>query len=210
MDTRAHIVQCAFRLFVQHSYKEVTLAQLTKAAGLSKGALYHYFDSKEHLFEAVVDTYFLSMQEKCYHGLAEAPSLHAYFYDYLTHMGTIFESFGDIFQDEPLPVLNMYQLSFDAFRYLEGVSAKAQVQQAAEHVLWQAAISRSMASGELRTDLDAAQLAKILLSLLDGVAIRLVMEQRMLDYAHELIPQFESLYALIKHPNYVATVPNNP
>lgn len=54
MDTKIYIVQCALRLFVQHSYKEVTLAQLTKAAGLSKGALYHYFDSKGHRCEELV------------------------------------------------------------------------------------------------------------------------------------------------------------
>jgi AcrR family transcriptional regulator len=211
MDTRAHIVQCAFRLFVQHSYKEVTLAQLTKAAGLSKGALYHYFDSKEHLFEAVVDKYFfLTLRENCYKDLADTPTLNAYFYGYLRNLDQVFEVFGSIFGEGPLPALNMYQLSFDAFRYLNGVSEQVQTLQLEELALWQAAVARGIASGELQADLNARQVANMLLAMLDGVAIRLVMEQRIMAYNNESILLFENFYALIKHPNYVATVPNNP
>ncbi|MDZ7606515.1 MAG: helix-turn-helix domain-containing protein [Cyclobacteriaceae bacterium] len=49
-DSRAHILTTAFQLFFKKGYKEVTMSELVKESGLSKGAFYHYFSSKEELY----------------------------------------------------------------------------------------------------------------------------------------------------------------
>ena len=49
-DNRHHILATAFKLFFQKGYKEVTMSELVKESGLSKGAFYHYFNSKEELY----------------------------------------------------------------------------------------------------------------------------------------------------------------
>lgn len=50
MESKEHILSIAFKLFFQKGYKEVTMSDLVKESGLSKGAFYHYFSSKEELY----------------------------------------------------------------------------------------------------------------------------------------------------------------
>ncbi len=56
-DTRDQILTSAFKLFFEKGYKEVTMSELVKATGLSKGAFYHYFSSKEELYNVTLDKY---------------------------------------------------------------------------------------------------------------------------------------------------------
>jgi AcrR family transcriptional regulator len=54
-DTRSHILKLALLLFLEKGYKNVSYQDLVKKIGLSKGAIYHYFASKEELLNAVFD-----------------------------------------------------------------------------------------------------------------------------------------------------------
>jgi TetR/AcrR family transcriptional regulator, cholesterol catabolism regulator len=56
--TRALLIQEGRRLFSEHAYGDTTLGQVASAAGVTKGALYHHFASKEDLLKAIQeDTY---------------------------------------------------------------------------------------------------------------------------------------------------------
>lgn len=48
------LTQAALALFVSKGYAATRLEDIARLAGVSKGALYLYFDSKEALFEAVI------------------------------------------------------------------------------------------------------------------------------------------------------------
>ncbi len=50
----AELTAAALDLFVEHGYAATRLEDVARAAGVSKGTLYLYFDSKEALFKAVV------------------------------------------------------------------------------------------------------------------------------------------------------------
>lgn len=65
-ETRDLILSTSFKLFLQKSYKDVTMRELVAKTGLSKGAFYHYFASKEELFIEVVNTFFLTTPYKLY------------------------------------------------------------------------------------------------------------------------------------------------
>src|SRR5579863_7181554 len=52
-DTRAGILKVALQLFLQKGYKNVSYQDIVKKSGLSKGAIYHYFKSKEDLLVCV-------------------------------------------------------------------------------------------------------------------------------------------------------------
>ena len=53
--TRAALLRAAGRVFAEHGFHQATLEAVAAAAGLSKGALYHYFPSKEQLFLALLE-----------------------------------------------------------------------------------------------------------------------------------------------------------
>lgn len=55
MDRRQRYLDVALELFAEHGYHGVSTDQVVAAAGGSKATLYRYFDSKEALFEAIID-----------------------------------------------------------------------------------------------------------------------------------------------------------
>lgn len=53
-ETTRALVTTARALFAKNGYPNVSLAEVVAKAGVSKGALYHYFESKDDLFRAVL------------------------------------------------------------------------------------------------------------------------------------------------------------
>src|SRR5580692_9954539 len=51
---RRQIVQGARSIFLAQGFDAASMNDIAKAAGVSKGTLYVYFDNKEQLFEAIV------------------------------------------------------------------------------------------------------------------------------------------------------------
>jgi TetR/AcrR family transcriptional regulator, transcriptional repressor for nem operon len=54
-QTRARIIAEATGLFVRKGYGSTSIADLSEAVGVTKGALYHHFENKEAIFYAVID-----------------------------------------------------------------------------------------------------------------------------------------------------------
>jgi AcrR family transcriptional regulator len=55
-STRARILAAAERLFAERGYRNVSMPMIAKASGITAGAIYKHFDSKEVLFfEAVAE-----------------------------------------------------------------------------------------------------------------------------------------------------------
>jgi len=58
--SRANILETALRLFRERGFEETTMREIASASGLSLGAAYHYFPSKE----AIVFAYYEHLQER--------------------------------------------------------------------------------------------------------------------------------------------------
>jgi AcrR family transcriptional regulator len=54
--TRAALIDVATELFATNGYEATAISAVLDAAGVSRGALYHHFESKEALFEAVLQS----------------------------------------------------------------------------------------------------------------------------------------------------------
>ena len=55
------IVSTAFQLFLQNGYKSVSLKNIMEATQLSKGAIYHHFESKHAIYLAALEKYFFEL-----------------------------------------------------------------------------------------------------------------------------------------------------
>ncbi len=53
--TRRQLLDVAARLFTEQGYDDTSIEQVLRETGVSRGSLYHHFDSKDRLFEAVVE-----------------------------------------------------------------------------------------------------------------------------------------------------------
>lgn len=51
---RQQILDAARQYFIDKGYSPTTMEDIARAAGLSKGGIYHYFQSKKQVFEALV------------------------------------------------------------------------------------------------------------------------------------------------------------
>jgi AcrR family transcriptional regulator len=56
--TRRRLVAVARELFGEHGYEDTSVEDVLAASGVARGALYHHFQSKAELFDAVAETVF--------------------------------------------------------------------------------------------------------------------------------------------------------
>jgi AcrR family transcriptional regulator len=55
--TKQKIIRCALDLFYEKGYENTTIEAMVSKAKLSKGAFFHYFNSKEDILEAIAEKY---------------------------------------------------------------------------------------------------------------------------------------------------------
>src|SRR3954468_14396637 len=54
-ERRRQLLDAGARVFTERSYEDASMAEVARAAGISKGLLYHYFPSKRDLFVATLE-----------------------------------------------------------------------------------------------------------------------------------------------------------
>ena len=63
-ETRLRLVTAARQVFVKNGYADTAMEDLTSAAGLTRGALYHHFGDKKGLLKAVAQDIEIEMDER--------------------------------------------------------------------------------------------------------------------------------------------------
>ena len=58
-ETRKKILDISFRLFSEKGYDHTTIQDIVDALGMSKGAVYHHFRSKEDILDHLYDRYYV-------------------------------------------------------------------------------------------------------------------------------------------------------
>lgn len=90
----------AFNLFLKHQYDGVSLNDIEKATGMTRGAIFYYHSSKLDLFNAVVKYYFIEKQKAQAEIPSEGISLKEYINRYVEAIGRQMEflkiSLGDL------------------------------------------------------------------------------------------------------------------
>ena len=54
-ETKAHILEAAVKQFSVHGYNKASVDSICEQAGVSKGAFYHHFQTKQDVFLALLD-----------------------------------------------------------------------------------------------------------------------------------------------------------
>lgn len=71
-STRKALIAAARPLFAERGYAGVGTEEIVRAAGVTRGALYHHFDGKSELFEAVYEQVERELAERIAAGALEA------------------------------------------------------------------------------------------------------------------------------------------
>lgn len=64
-ERKAELLDTAMRLFAEKGYDNVSVRSVAREAGVAPGLAYHYFDSKQRLFDAAIAHY----TEECSEGM---------------------------------------------------------------------------------------------------------------------------------------------
>jgi AcrR family transcriptional regulator len=71
--TRAALIAAARPLFAEHGFGGVGTEEIVRAAGVTRGALYHHFSGKEDLFRAVYEQVEIEITERIAQGALSDP-----------------------------------------------------------------------------------------------------------------------------------------
>jgi AcrR family transcriptional regulator len=71
-STRTALVAAARSLFAEHGYAGIGTEEIVRAAGVTRGALYHHFKGKRELFEAVYERIEAELAERIAAGALSA------------------------------------------------------------------------------------------------------------------------------------------
>ncbi|MFD0696543.1 TetR/AcrR family transcriptional regulator [Paenibacillus sp. GCM10027628] len=196
-DTREHILNVSFDLFLRKSFKEVTLKEIVEKTGMSKGAFYHYFVSKEQLFMVLIDkiisTLFVDYSK------FSKDSLYQFYHDYITYSNTSGSSFqpnrSDVEDDYGR---NYYLLIFDALRLYPDFQEKLFKSEQDELKAWKEIVHTARNKGEIKSPMSDEHISNLFIYSTDGVGIRNILKGRSEDSASTLLALWDSFYEELK------------
>jgi AcrR family transcriptional regulator len=198
-ETREHILQTSLHLFMQKGYKEVTMMDIVNNTGLSKGAFYHYFNSKEKVFEEVINQFFGNTLNEDLAVFA-GNSLESFYNDLLSRIKNHRKNF------EQLPVvrenkksnMNYYYLIFDAMRIIPKFKEQHKASQMNELKIWIDVVHSARENREISSDMTDEQIAKLFIYTGDGVNINKISSNDTAKIEKELKFLWDCLYNSIK------------
>jgi len=199
-DSKEYIVLIASRLFLQKSYKEVTMKELVEKTGMSKGAFYHYFKSKEEIFFESLK-FFHNALERDFGSYSQI-SLKKFYNDYLNETIHMTRKYFKNFENESsecVITINHFSLVFDALRQFPEYKRKIEEVYKSELSFWIQIIKTARSNGEIKTSVSDVKTAEMFIYLSDGLGINMIMQGAALeDMVKQLKNQWDTLYDQIK------------
>lgn len=192
-DAKEHIIKVACKLFLQKSFKEVTMKELVRSTGLSKGAFYHYFESKEKLFFAVLEYFFTTIMVHAYENYSKE-SFYRFYHDYANEIKSYSKEYLKIFigeEEETEFNMNYFTLAFDALKLFPEFRARMVEEQNKELNIWTDVIGEARKKGEIRSAMSDEEIAQLFIYSSDGVAMHMVMAGTKIE---EMVTPFMNLW----------------
>ncbi len=165
-DQRRRILDAAIACFARGGFHATGMQAICAEAGMSPGALYRYFPSKEAIIEAIVER-----------DRADIPALLSPLLDAEDVVGALLESarrfmVGNL-RPESLPMFP--ELYAEAIRNPAVRALMMRCDGEGGEVIVRAA-ERGMALGQIDPELDAREAVRSLMAMTDGVLMRILLE----------------------------------
>ncbi|MCF8298826.1 MAG: TetR/AcrR family transcriptional regulator [Saprospiraceae bacterium] len=198
METKDKILQVAFNLFLKKGYKDVSLKQIVEAVDLTKGAFYHYFSGKEELFTQVVEMYLLEGGDKIYDEIA-TDNLKQFLTSYIERLAIFIDKIQkEIYSETAKIEVSYFYLAFDALRLIPGFDKKMSKMHEKERDKWAEVMCNAKANNEISTNISDIQLARMFISVNDGLGMHSVLEGNFNQFFGEVFNMWNAMYNLIK------------
>jgi AcrR family transcriptional regulator len=190
-DTREYIITTSLKLFLKKNFKEVTMKEIVNATGLSKGAFYHYFESKEKVFEEVVKHFYSHFLISDYSNFPKT-SLKTFYEHYIKVLNSP-DEFDNVDIDK-----NILIFLSEASKKIPDFSEIYAVQRGKERRAWTEIIETAKKNKEITTAIPSEDLAIMFLLLSDATVLDTVTQKQGHDALKDIEKYWEHLYSLLK------------
>lgn len=172
--------------------------EIVNATGLSKGAFYHYFESKEQLFAEVIDTFYFKNMVIDYSKLSNE-SLWAFYHEYAKEVARLLKAFKMLMDSKDEEVnINYFMMMFDALKLFPDFRNKLKEMQQKELDAWTAIVKNSREKGEFSSPMSDEQLARMFIYSNDGIGLYLFMNGNYDAAENEIIKMWDNFYKEVK------------
>ncbi len=194
MTTKERIIEEAFKLFLNHNFEKVSINDLEKAVGKTRGAIFYFFKNKEEIFNEVIDVYIIKTQNPTdKFNFDNNISLEQFICHYINGINAIMSKMLS------LSVVNIFKGYFSLYLQASRIYpnfAEIMTQNSVEELnLWEKVISRAVQTKEIK-EVNTRQYATIFRSCFLGLAF-----DRCLSYGlntDELLAIYQDIYDRIK------------
>lgn len=195
-NTKEHILNITFKLFLQKSFKEVTLKEIVEETGLSKGAFYHYFTSKEQLFLELVNNVLSSVLDVPYDQFSRE-SLYHFYIDYINYYVENLKQ-NNISGEGSDPSFNYISLIFDALKLFPDFQERLQESKEVQLNSWKNIIHAAREKGEIDSSMSDEQIANMFINSSSGVEMHSIFRGSSEDIGKTLLSLWDSFYQELK------------
>ncbi len=193
-DSKEHILKTSLILFLQKSYRDVTMKEIVEKSGLSKGAVYHYFKNKESLFNEIV-TLFISMGKVDYASFSQV-SLKSFYRQYVDYLDNAFFSISQQLSgsNDISFNFNFFLIMFEAVsRFPDFLNMELEIHKN-DMLAWEKIIGIARSMGEIRSNSSDEEIANLFLFCTDGVFLRFVNNDKPRSFRDFLMNTFDTIY----------------
>jgi AcrR family transcriptional regulator len=191
-DTKDFIIKTASMLFLQKGYKGVSMTDLVKKSGLTKGAFYYYFASKEILFKAVLETFITHVSTP--NDKDSDKTLYQFYHDEAERIAQAMSP-PDLGDQETR--FNFFSLFFEASNVFPDIRDMIQDLLQRQKDSWTKIVKRAKKTGEIKTPMKEDHIAEMFVSSSDGVGMYYVL-LRQNEFKKALMGLWNSFYEGLK------------
>jgi AcrR family transcriptional regulator len=192
-DTKQSIIDQAYKLFLNHSYEAVSISDISKSVGMTKGALYHHFLNKEELFKAVIDKY---LDIDMWDNTVTCDSLLQFIEESIASTKRIISN--TVREKSAFAPINYMSLLIDALRHYPGFETDKELFISSQIEKIKSIMRDAVEKGEIRNDLDIEITAFNFYSITLGLASNLYTGKSPAVAFELLGRQLHEFYKLIK------------
>ena len=176
MDTRTRLTLAALRTFLEEGYERATLNEIVRRSGLSKGAVYHHFASKDDLLKAVMMLVTDRMAEWSKAQFSRATSAGELLRALFGSFRAMRQAVADIVGARGETPYSYLEILLYASRHSPDIRIKMGEIYAQSQANLTKYLSGAQAGGEIREDIDCQALAFEIHALVEGAMLMSVLD----------------------------------
>lgn len=165
---KENITIAALRLFLLRGYKCVSLVDVAKEVGITKGGVYHYFTSKEELLHSAIQYLFERFENKYIELFSQTKSLQEILNSILVRQELEFYIQELLSVEDGDYRINYVSLALEIIYNFPEMQERIDSWHVRFCELLEQKIRRSLELGEIRGDLDSHGLAMLILTMFNG------------------------------------------